>query len=214
MAKDPKSMNTPPRPTISTRLRARRHETATDERGSILILALIFIVVVAGTLLSLASWVTNDLTNSTAFNNSRNDHYSATSVANVAVDSIRYATLLSSGQTQGVATSPGPCWTPAGNLAFSQLTTDGVTMAAWCSTTENLVNEKTRVVNVYSCPSTLTGTSTTVQINAAASACQTSPFLSVQVTFDDYPPGGSLPLTVQCSTWCGQGETLNKWTWS
>lgn len=201
-------------PSISSRPRGRRFVTTADERGSSLILALVFILVVSATLLSLASWVTNDLNNSTSFNTARASHYAATSVTNVAVNSIRYATLLPNGQAQGVPTPLGRCWAPLGNLTFSQLTTDGVTVAAWCQTTENLVNAKTRVVDVYSCVSTLTPASTTSQIAAAASQCQQSPYLAVQVTFDDYPPGGASPLTTQCSTWCGQGITLDKWRWA
>jgi hypothetical protein len=201
--------------TLLARLRARRSESgATDERGSILILALIFIVVVGGTVMSLAGWVTNDLNNSTTFTNARAAHYSASSVTNVAVNSIRYATLLTNGQAQNVATPLGVCWTPAGNFAFSQLTTDAVTVAAWCTTTENLVNANTRVVNVYSCVSTLTAASSPSVIAAAASQCQATPYLHVQVTFDDYPPGGAPPMITQCSTWCGQGVTLNKWAWT
>ncbi len=85
--------------------------------------------------MSLAGSVTNDLNNSTTFTNARAAHYSAFSVTNAGVNSIHYATLLTNGQTQNVETPLGVCWTPAGNYAFSQLTTDGVTVADWCTTT-------------------------------------------------------------------------------
>jgi hypothetical protein len=193
---------------------AKRQEAAPDERGSILILALVFITAVSLVLLALASWTTNDLTNSTNFANARNANYAASGTTTVAINSIRYATLLSAGQAQNTATALSYCWQPSASPAVSQLTTDGVTIAVWCSTVEDLASASTRVVSFYACKSTLTASSSASTISAAATACAASPLLYAQVTYDDYPPGGSTPLTTQCSTWCGQGTTLNSWKWA
>jgi hypothetical protein len=197
--------------------RARRSESgaAGDESGSILILGMIFLVVISITIASLANWTMNDLNNTTAFTNARATTYSATSAANVAVQSIRYHPcdgVVCSANTSP-ATTLGECWVPAsgGPSGVSQLTTDAITVAIWCSTAENLKSSSTRVVDLYACVSTLTSGSST--INAAASACEASPRLHVQVTFDDYPFGGGQPLTVQCTTLCGGSTLLDTWTW-
>jgi hypothetical protein len=200
------------------KIRARRNESGVggDERGSILILGMIFLIVISMTIASLASWTMNDLNNTNAFTNARATTYASTSVVNVAVQSIRYAIdPTGRGFTQNTVTALGECWNPAagGPAGVSQLTTDNVTVAVWCQTVENLNSPATRVVDLYACVSTLTSASSTAIINAAASDCQSSPRLHVEVTFDDYPPGGSPPLTTQCTTWCGDGTSLDTWVW-
>lgn len=204
--------------TAWARQKARQNEAGAggDERGSILILGMIFLIVISMTIASLANWTMNDLNNTTTFTNARATTYAATSVANVAVQSIRYA-IDPTGVTltQNVATPLGECWVPAsgGPTGVSQLTTDGITVAIWCSTVENLNSPATRVVDFYACVSTLTAASTAGEISTAASDCEANPRLHVEVTFDDYPPGGSSPLTTQCSTWCGDGTSLDTWVW-
>ena len=198
--------------------KARRSECGPggDEQGSMLILGMVFLVVISMTIASLANWTMNDLTNTRAFTSAQATSSSVTSVANVAVQSIRYATLLPN-LPQNEDVTLGRCWVPTGNLAFSQLTTDGVTVAIWCSTVENLKSPATRVVDLYACVSTLSytpGVSSAGTISTAAAACKASPQLYVEVTFDDYPPGGSSPLTTQCSTWCGDGTSLDTWSWA
>ena len=192
----------------TTRLRDRqdRRKNQTDETGSILILAMIFIVVVSVTVLTLANWTTNDLNNSTQFSNARSLDYATSSVVNVAVNSIRYTPLPSTTPTQNTPTALSECWTPETG-SVSQLTTVentvSYTITAWCTTTENLASAATRVVNIYACKSTV-----------SSSDCVTSPLLHVEVTFDDYPVGDAPLVTTQCVTTCGQSVTINKWDWA
>jgi hypothetical protein len=201
------------------RVVARRSESGAqgNETGSILILGMIFLIIISVTIASLANWTMNDLNNTNNFVNARATTYSATSVANVAVQSIRYHPCdgVVCGANTPPATALGECWVPAsgGPTGVSQLETDGVTVAIWCSTAENLKSASTRVVDLYACVSTLTSGSSTTVINAAASTCEASPRLHVQVTFDDYPTGGGQPLTTQCSTLCGGSTLLDTWTW-
>jgi hypothetical protein len=189
-------------------------------RGSVLILSLIFLIAISVVIGALATWTMNDLNNTTNFNNSRAMQYSASSAVNVAMQSIRYfpcdGIICAAGTPP--ATALGECWVPTGGLTFSQLVTEAspnnVAVAVWCSTTENLSSANTRVVSLYACPSTLSGTSPSGTISAAAAACAASPTLYAQVTFDDYPPNGSPLLTSQCATPnCGEGVTLNTWKW-
>jgi len=65
-----------------------------DERGASLILALVFIVVVAVIVGAISSLTLNDLNNTTNFNQASAQSYSASSVANVAIEAIRYAPSL------------------------------------------------------------------------------------------------------------------------
>jgi hypothetical protein len=204
------------------RTKARRNESGAgrDEQGSILILAMIFLVVIGMTIASLANWTMNDLDNTNSFVNARATTYSATSVANVAVQSMRYKPCdgVVCGANTPPSTALGECWVPAagGPAGVSQLTTDGVTIAIWCSTAENLNSAATRVVDLYACVSTLTSASSPSTISAAETACGPTgrSRLHVQVTFDDYPQGGGSLLTVQCSTLCGGSTILDTWTWA
>ena len=185
-----------------------------DEQGAILVLALIYIFAVGLIVAALATWASNDLKNTAKFTSARATSYSATAAMNVAIQSMRYHSQLSGNVTQNVATPLSYCWTPVGNPQVSQLTTNGVTVAVWCSTVENLASAATRVVTFSACQSTLNASSSAGAISSAASACAASPLLQAVVTFDDYPPGGSAPLTTQCTTWCGEGSTIDTWIWA
>jgi len=92
-----------------------------DERGASLILALVFIVVVAVIVGAISSLTLNDLNNTTNFNQASAQSYSASSVANVAIEAIRYApsprlrpSCIAVGTVLGdytlrVDVQPGPC---------------------------------------------------------------------------------------------------------
>lgn len=197
---------------LRTKYAARTQDR--DDRGSVLILAMIFVLVASMAMLALAGWTTTSLNATNAFTSARNSQYAASGAVTVAENSIRYATLLSPTQAQNVATPLGYCWQPANNSNISQLTTDNVTIAVWCTTTENLASSSTRVVDFYACESDLPDSASATDVAAAGALCQQAPLLHARVTYDDYPPGGSTPLSSQCSTWCGQGTTLNLWKWS
>ena len=184
---------------------------ANDESGAILILAMVFLVSVLVVVGALATWVMNDLNNTSHFSSST--HYAASGTMDVAVAAIRYTPLLSDQQAQATPTPLGACWTPTSGYV-SEETLDNATVAVWCSTVENLSTSQTRVVSFYACLTTLTSSSSSSDVSAAASQCQSSPLLSTVVTFDDYPPGGSAPLTKQCSLWCGQGMFMQSWVWA
>jgi hypothetical protein len=161
-------------------------------------LALVFIIIVGGAVALLTSWVTNDLSNSTHFTNARNLDYAATSATEVAINSIRYTPLAVAGETLN-SNPPNYCW---GTSSPSSLTTDGYDVAVWCSTAEDLQSAQTRTVTFYACLSSV-----------SATQCAASPFLQAIVIYDDYPPGGSQPLTKQCTTYCGEGAQLESWDW-
>lgn len=107
--------------------KARRPKRATrasdrDERGASLILALIFIVVVAVLVGAVSSMAINDLNNTTQFNSATSLDYSASGVASLAIQSVRYTPT-----PNGVL---GACWNEAGGT--SEETFNNITVAIWC----------------------------------------------------------------------------------
>jgi Bacterial Ig-like domain (group 3) len=156
--------------------------------------------------IALANWATNSLNNTTIFSSASKLHYAASSVTDLAIESMRSNPLPSSTPTQGVATPLGNCWTPASGT-ISDATFDGNLVASWCSTVEYLSQPSTRVVTIYTC------------LESAApngAACQSKPLLTATVVFDDYPSNGGPQLQVQCNQaglTCGEGITLQTWVW-
>lgn len=168
------------------------------EEGSVLILALVYLIAVSVTVAALAGWATNDLDNSNNFASARTLQTAAGSAAQLAIQSIRYAPELSTTYDTSV---PGACWGTTTAVAL-----DGVSMLSWCSTTQyDPESAETRVVSIYTCLSTV-----------SAASCALQPYLDVTVTFDDYPPAGSAPFSGSCTIYrtCGQGMTVNSWVWT
>jgi len=189
-----------------------------NEDGAILVLALIYTIVAGLVVTALATWAANDLNNTKTFNQARSMNYAASSVTNVAIQSIRSNPLLTGTVPQGVALPLSNCWVPdpasSNGVVVSQLNVNQFWMATWCTTTENLASPATRVVTFYTCQSSLASGAQASAITSAQNACVAKPLIKAVVTFDDYPPGGSTPLATQCSQWCGEGTQINSWIWA
>jgi hypothetical protein len=178
-----------------------RSERGHGESGAILILALAYILSVSFIVIALSTWATNDLNNTTQFASARSMNYAASNAVQLAIQSIRYNILVAPGQTMG-ASAPSYCWGTS-STAPSHLLTNGVDINVWCSTVENLTSAQTRTVTVSACRTSVTD----------ATVCAANPLLQAVVVFNDYPPGGSPPLTTSCSQYCGTGATLETWNW-
>jgi hypothetical protein len=174
-----------------------------NESGSVLVLALLYLIAISLILAGLASWVTNDLNNSSRFSSARSLQFAANSATELAIQNIRYTPLLSAGQTLN-ASPPAYCW---GSGPTSQLTgadtVDGVSIEVWCSTVWAPSSADTRVLTFSAC---LSGVS--------ASTCVVKPTLAAVVAFDDYPPGVSTPNSGVCAVYCGTGLTVESWLWA
>ncbi len=184
--------------------RVRRHasQDAASERGAILILALVYIIVVSVIVAALTTWTTGDLNNTNKFTSARSMDYSLSSAMEVAINDIRYAPLVAANQTLNAA-PPSYCW---GTTSPSTLQLPGsgeADIATWCSTLEDLGSATTRTVTISACLSTTNAT-----------ACAASPLLQAVVVFNDYPQGGSITYTGVCTTYCGEGAVLESWDWS
>lgn len=211
------------------RVPADLSQSARDESGAILMMALAYIIAVSLIVLALASWASNDLTNTSTFSNTSNLRTAVTSATNAAIQSIRHLPVPASPTpTQGVPTTPSYCWTPGNGLTYSQLSfatgpsTNPTTynVVVWCSTLENLSSNNTRIVTFAACQSSLTPSSSASDVSNEESACVANPLLQAVVYFDDYSTQGGQLLTKQCNlvagsgqSSCGVGMTLANWNW-
>jgi hypothetical protein len=206
---------------LSRRTESRGGRGPESDRGSVLILALVYIVAISLIVGALATWALNDLNNTTHFDNASASDYAISGATEVAIQSIRYTPIVP--QTAfpwtGTGTPPdvGYCWQPAspGNAYVSQVTIDSDQVAVWCSTVQNLASSSTRVVTLYACASSLTSSSSETAVLLAGNACQQNPALTATVAFNDYPAGDSNPLTQTCGPGdCGYGAITEEWNWA
>lgn len=176
---------------ISERPTSKRRK---DESGSSLIFAMVFLVVSGLIVISLENMAKNDLGNTPKFSSAHALQSAANSAAELALNSIRYNFTS---QTLN-ASPPQPCWT-AGPTP-SEITLNGQSVSAWCSTKWSPLSKNTRVVTIYSCKSSL-----------SSSLCALNPLLEAKVTFDDYPSPMDAVSAAQCTSTCGVGMTINSW---
>ena len=170
-----------------------------DEAGASLILALIYITAISLIVVSLAGWVSNDLTNTTKFSNAAQFDSALRSVTELGIQNIRYYP----GATWSTPAIPGPsyCWQPAGGGSMSSQTINGYSVAVWCSTVQNLASAQTRIVTLDACLSTV-----------SEANCVASPSLQAKVAFDDYLPGNSPIASSTCTATCGSSAITQYWS--
>lgn len=178
-----------------------------------LILALVYIIAIGLIVGALSDWAMNDLNNTTHFRSASSLDYAASSAAQVAIQSIRYAPEMPATQAPNLSY----CWTPTSGY-ISELTENSYTIGVWCSTVQNLASARTRVVTMYVCPTSLSSSSSSTDVLNGGVACQAKPLLTVQVAYDDYLPG-QLTLKVTCdqllpTSTCGEGAKIEKWIWA
>lgn len=181
-----------------------------DERGSSLILALVYIVSISLIVGALADWAMNDLNNTTHFQNAASLDNAVSGATEIAIQSMRYYPQYPA--TQSIAN----CWTPASGSTTSDVPINNDLVAVWCVTSEDLKSPNTRTVTFYACPVTATSVNS-ANVSATMTNCQTTPTLEAVVVFDDYPSGGGGLLSQTCSGGpgvCGFSATTDQWTWS
>lgn len=174
--------------------------TAHGERGSVLVFALVYLCAVGVAMFALMGFVANGIGNVSKFATTREEQLAASSTAELAIQNIRYTPMLSNTQN---ASPPSYCWGSGPSSGVSNI--DGYAMTAWCSTLWDPTSAATRIVTISVCQGTVSATS-----------CANSPYLQAVVTYDDYPPGGAAPVQGPCTDWgwCGEGLTVDSWTWA
>jgi hypothetical protein len=163
-----------------------------------LIIALIFIVVVAVIVGAVSSMALNDLGNTNHFNAATATDNAASNVANLAIQSVRFLPQAVNGAT-------GPCW---GSGVSQQTFTndDNETVDVWCNSVAHAGSSQSRVVTMYA------GTPANC---STAATCKSNPLLTVVEAYDDYSASGTDTCTATNSgpDSCGFGATTLVWTW-
>jgi hypothetical protein len=177
-----------------------------DETGATLILALIFLVVVSVIVGALASWVGNDLNNTSKFTSAQSFETAANDATEVAVQSVRYYNIAQPASvfSQSVnASPPTPCWTVSPALSQPVLPTGLPSMNVWCSTLWSPYSPATRTVTFSTCPTSV----------SSAATCALDPALQAVVVFDDYsyPLGVATSKTCMTTGNCGEGMNVQNW---
>ena len=188
-------------------VRNRSRGRSSDQRGATLILALVFIVVVGLIVAAIADLALNDLGNTTRFHNASSLDYAASSVANLAVQSIRYTPQAQNGTL-------GECWTSPHDWGVSEYQFNSYTVAAWCKTALHPGGSQSRITTIYECESALSSGSSQVQIQIAEQKCVSEPLLTVVEAYDDYSSLGVDACTKNPSASnCSFGATTLAWVW-
>jgi hypothetical protein len=181
-----------------------------SERGASLILALVFIVVVAVIVGAISSMAINDLGNTTHFNSAAALDYSASSVANLAIQGVRYAPQAVDGSA-----GTGPCWTTPTSLYVSEQSFNGQLVAIWCTSVHHAGSSQSRDVTMIACASTLPPNASQASSNGAEATCASNPLLTLVEAYDDYSPAGTdtcVGAKASIST-CGFGASTLVWNW-
>jgi hypothetical protein len=164
-----------------------------DDRGASLILALVFIVVVAVIVGAISSLTLNDLNNTGHFDTASAQAYSASSVANVAIQTVRYT-------PQSSGAGLGQCW----GSNPSELTINLVQVQIWCETIVNKGSSQSRVVSMYAC---------NTKVATSGPNCKANPLLTVVEAYNDYSKLGTDTCSDLSTLTCGFGATTLAWTW-
>jgi Tfp pilus assembly protein PilV len=188
-------LGTTPSETVKSPRAPRNRDRS--EQGASLIIALIFIVVIAVIVGAISSMAINDLGNTTHFNAATATDNAASNVANLAIQSVRYVPQA----TNNVA---GPCW-GTGTSQQTFVNDDNATVDIWCTTAPHDGSSQTRVVTMWA--------GTPANCSTAAS-CKANPLLTVVEAYDDYTASGTdtCPTNPSNET-CGLGATTLVWTW-
>ena len=190
------------------------------ERGSSLILAMIFLTVVSLIAISLTTWVGSDLINTVNFQVARSTQNAADAVAEMAIQYNRYNFLgdtVVPGNGSLSSFTFAPCLTSTTSELTMQMDGQSVSVSVWCATSWNPLSTNTRTLTLVACSSASA---------SSATACQASPLLTVTVVFDDYPNTPTSVTATNCTlpastgnpssvvgtgTDCGLGMAITSW---
>jgi len=184
-------------PVIGSMRRAR------DEAGAVLLLALIFMVIVALMVTGLLAWSGNDLKQIAAFNREHAQTYAVDGAMNIAIESVRYSSTGCPTRSAGSS--------KAGLSIFVSSSNATNRVNVWCYTVSQPWSKDSRIVTLWACPA-VSSTANLGNCTMSAPTGISHPYLTVQVTFDDYS-GPTLALNA-CQGACGTTMSINSWTFS
>ena len=156
-----------------TRVR-RSIEIHSNDEGSSLVLALLFLTGVSLIVLSLVSFAGNSLADAAKFNNATAVQYSTGAAAQLEIQNLRFSYQATNATPTNC--TPGNSSPIAANATFS---INSVLVSVFCTYVSTPTIAQSRVITMYACEED--GAS-----YVAAAACVASPFLQAQVSFNDY----------------------------
>jgi hypothetical protein len=189
---------------VSLRPRRRSYPMTNDgESGAVLVLALVFMIIVAGVVTALLDWSQNNLNNVAHFKSARSLQYALSGATQVAMQTVRY---------EFTPTTPSPANPPICSNTVP-VTIDGNQVEVWCSATWTPTSVSTRVVTFSACTeaTTVNDVLTPVVPAPTGATCAASPALQAVVTFDDYSASNPLVNPSPCTSTCGSSMTINAW---
>jgi hypothetical protein len=187
-------LNVTPTPSID---RADHYDQS--QEGAILILALVFILLIAFSVLGLLTFGGTGITDATSLQGQRDLQYSADGAITAAIQSVRYTSNYYDVVNQEPTTDCLPNGVPS-------MTLDGDQMTVGCTGTLALPvpQQNTRVITFYACLGSASGT---------ASPCSYSnAIVAVTVDFQDISSSGFYDCSDPAdSLTCGTGMTIANW---
>jgi hypothetical protein len=165
-------------------------KSAGDERGAVLILALIFVVIVGTVVTGLLAWSGNNIKNAVHFKSTRSALYSAGGATQVAIWDIRYSNAFAPGQAAAACSAD-----------TNPFTINGQPIVAWCSPLAPVAGGRAVSVTAF----------TASQCTNGHAPCIGTPYIAAQVTFNDFSNANQHACPPTTSNSCGTGMTVNSW---
>lgn len=177
--------------------------TRSLESGAVLILALVFLLVVAVLILAISNFAVEAATNTTNLRTQRSLESNAEGAATAAIQNVR----LNYGASQyGSVFGPTITWSnPVSCLPAGYPTSP--TVAVWCKAYAIPDSPTTRVVDFYVCPPT-------PGVTAATCTALNSQYVQLyaEVVYDDLPPGSvATACNAATNATCGLTVNINPW---
>lgn len=182
-------------------MRNRTRHNRTDERGAVLVLALVLIVILGVAAVYLGQMSTGALLTSQNLKTQRSSVEDAQTAATVAIQYVRYNFSYYTSHTYSVTTAE-PCLPPGVSIPSSapgsSATNDDIVS---CTGKVSPGSAATRSVTFTVCP------------NAGSPTCtSTNGVLVATVTFDDQPASGAAPSCNNNTVLtCGGAMTIQAW---
>lgn len=167
-----------------------RQRAESDERGAVLVLALVFLVVTALTIYTVANWAGNSLDQTVQFNTASAIEFATGAAVEMEAQNMRYE--YHSATTSEITCTPG---------SGSSVTINSVSVAVYCSIVINPDSAATRVVTLDSCPTSVSETN-----------CVSNPYLQATVSFDDYSDSDKYQcVSTSDELTCGTAMSITSW---
>lgn len=169
--------------------RMSRRVQLRNSDGSILILALVFLLVTSLTVATICTWAGNSLLDAAKFNQGTSLDYAASGAVLVAAQNLRYSYQSSTNAYNCTPYSSVPSNSKAPSIEV------------FCTIVDNADSAATRAVTFDACSS-----------SEPAAACEATPYLLAVISFDDYSESNQLNCSsASDQVTCGTSQSITSW---